>query len=120
MAGLTLLGCLAVLASGLPIPAQLSLSPIAVVIGGLAIRRLIRPRIRGLRIAGATVVVHLGSKPEVSGRLVGLPFVSPLYVGFRWRPDGCRLPRSVGVFRSQMNEADFRRLCAELRQGSET
>jgi hypothetical protein len=119
VAVISVLGCLAVLSSGLPAPNSLVLSALALVFGAIVATRRFRPGIVGLRVQGSIVLVTRASVAELPGRLVGLPFVSPVYVGFRWRPEGARLPRAVGVFRHQMKAADFRRLCAELRQGSE-
>ena len=44
---------------------------------------------------------HDGSSK--SGTLNGTPFVSPIFVGFRWSPQSGRLPSVFGVFRGQMS-----------------
>lgn len=119
--GLSLLACLAAFINGLPIFLQLFLALIVLAGGALAVRRLLWPEVAGLKVDGRRVRVRQASGDHaLTGELAGVPFVSPVYVGFRWRPDGARLPRSIGVFRAQLNAVDFRRLCAELRQGGET
>ena len=120
VAGLSLLACLAAFSNAMPIFLQSFLALLVLLGGGLAVRRLLRPEISGLEVVGRRIRVSRTTSSHVlSGELVGLPFVSPVYVGFRWRPEGARLPRSLGGFRAQLSATDFRRLCAELRQASE-
>lgn len=118
--GLSLLACVAAFASGLPILLQTFLALAALVAGSLAVKRLLRPGIRSLKVEGRRLRVIKASGQAHAGQLLGLPFVSPVYVGFRWRPDRARLSSSIGIFRAQLKAADFRRLCSELRQGGET
>lgn len=116
VAGLTLAGVAAPFATGLSLLIQLPAALVALVVGGHAIMRLVNPDIRSLKIDEARIHIRDRSGSRSSGKLIGSPFVSPLYVGFRWRPAEKRLPHSVGVFRGQMAESDFRRLSALLRQ----
>ncbi|WP_181918761.1 hypothetical protein [Wenzhouxiangella sediminis] len=119
VSGLSLLACLAAFANGSPFFIRLFLACLVAVVGGFAVLRLLRPTVSGLTVTGRRVRLDRPGRQPRTGEVVGLPFVSPLYVGFRWRPDTTRLPRAVGLFREQMSESDFRRLCAELRQGDE-
>lgn len=120
VAGLSLLACLAAFINALPTPLQFLLALLALLGGGLSVRRLLRPKIVALEVAGRRVCVRQASDDHVvRGELAGLPFVSPAYVGFRWRPDAAGLPRSIGLFRAQLSATDFRRLCRELRQAIE-
>lgn len=119
MSGLIVLGLAAAFANGAPHYAQIAVALAVVVLGGLALLRLLRPPLAGLRIDADNVHVRAVSGDRASGALVGIPFVSPVYVGFRWQEKGRRLPRSLGLFREQMDREDFRRLCARLRQRGE-
>lgn len=119
VAGLTLAGVAAPFATGLSLFLQLPVALAALAVGGVAIMRLVHPAIRSLKIDDSRIHIDYRSGSRSSGTLTGSPFVSPLYVGFRWRPADRRLPRSFGVFRGQMAGADFRRLCAVLRQQGE-
>lgn len=119
VAGLTLLGGVAVFANAMSFFLQLPLALLVLIGGSFSIRRLLQPPVRGIAVDGGGVRLRCAAAPSSKGRLVGPPFVSPLYVGFRWRSSDAERPRSLGVFREQMNETDFRRLCAALRQESE-
>ncbi|WP_376691023.1 YgfX family protein [Wenzhouxiangella sp. EGI_FJ10409] len=119
VSGLIVLGLAAAFGNGAPHYVQIAVALAIVVLGGLALLRLLRPPLAGLGIDGDNVHVRAASGDRASGALVGTPFVSPVYVGFRWHEKGRRLPRSLGVFREQMDRADFRRLCARLRQRGE-
>ncbi|NEZ03912.1 hypothetical protein G4Y73_07080 [Wenzhouxiangella sp. XN201] len=116
VAGLTLAGVAAPFATGLSLLIQLPAALVALAVGGHAIMRLVNPDFRSLKIDEAQIHVRDRSGSRSSGKLIGSPFVSPLYVGFRWRPAEKRLPHSVGIFRGQMAGSDFRRLSALLRQ----
>lgn len=119
VAVVTLLGSLGAFANGLPAFLQVLVLLLVLGGGGIAIARLLRPPLDGLRIDERGVHVRRSGEPSRLARPVGAPFVSPLYVGFRCRWAGRKLPHSVGVFRGQMSEGDFRRLCAALRQRGE-
>ncbi len=120
VAGLCLLAGLAIFISALSVFLQLFLALIVIVGGGVAVRRLLRPEVTGLNVEGRRIRVSQATDDRaLTGELVGLPFVSPVYVGFRWRPDSAKLSRAIGVFRAQLSATDFRRLCAELRHGGE-
>lgn len=113
---LTLAAGAAPFATGLALPVQLVIALVTLALGGHAAARLLAPGIHALKIDGARVQVHHRTGTHSTGRLIGTPFVAPLYVGFRWRPDGRRGVRALGVFRDQMAASDYRRLCAALRQ----
>lgn len=117
VSGLSLLACLAAFGNGSPYFVRLAMACLVAFLGGAVVLRLLRPRVGRLSVTGRRVRLDEPGRQPRTGEVVGLPFVSPLYVGFRWRPDATRLPRSVGLFREQLSESDFRRLCAELRQG---
>lgn len=116
---LLLLGLVASFTNDLALPAQLSIAVAVLAMGTHAIWRLLRPRIAGLEIRGPRLRVRDACGARFSGVVVGIPFVSPFYVGFRWRQPDRRLPHSLGIFREQMSATDFRRLCATLRQQGE-
>lgn len=116
VSGLTLAGASAPFATGLSLLVQIPIALVTLVAGALAVKRLLNPDIQSLKIDAARIQIRHRSGGRSSGSLIGSPFVSPLYVGLRWRPADSRLPRSIGVFRGQMTGPDFRRLCATLRQ----
>jgi len=116
VSGLSLLALVAAFANGLPLLVRIPIALLVVAMGARTIRRLVHPSINGLRIEGFRVCVRTASGPRHCGKLAGSPFVSPFYVGFRWREDDRMLPHSLGIFREQMDATDFRRLCATLRQ----
>jgi hypothetical protein len=115
----SLLGGLAAFANGLPTSVRFVLLLLVLVAGAVAVGRLLHPRLAGLHVDDRGVRVRKAGEPSRLARVGGTPFVSPLYVGFRLRPAGERFPRSVGVFRGQMAEDDFRRLSVALRQRGE-
>jgi hypothetical protein len=115
VSGLILIGALAPFATGLSLLVQVPVALVILTAGAHAVKRLVSPDIESLKIDAARIQIRHRSGARSSGRLIGSPFVSPLYVGLRWRPADSRLPRSVGIFRGQMAGADFRRLCAALR-----
>lgn len=119
VSALTVLALIAAFANDLPLIVRLALAAAVLALGGHALRRLLRPRVDALAVDGQSVRVRETSGARSSGELVGAPFVSPFYVGFRWRENSRRLPRSLGIFREQMDATDFRRLCAALRQRGE-
>lgn len=119
LSGLTLLGLAAAFANGLPLLVQIAIALLVIGLGSRSVFRLLRPVATGLAIDGERIHLRDRSGERSTGRLVGTPFVSPLYVGFRWRDRKRRLPRALGVFRGQLSEPDFRRLCARLRQRGE-
>lgn len=94
---------------------QLGLSLIIVGYSVYGIRRMLKPRWGRIAIDGDRVRAEDRSGRRISGRLVGQSFVSPVFVGLRWREEHSRLPRTVGIFREQVPEDDFRRLCVALR-----
>lgn len=119
VSGLGLLGLVAAFANGLPLIVQLPLALAVCALAGHALWRLLQPRIVGFEVDGRQVRLRTASGARLGGDLVGLPFVSPFYVGLRWREEGRLRQRSLGIFREQMNATDFRRLCAILRQRGE-
>lgn len=118
LACLTALAVLAAFTNGLILPLQVVIAVFAMVVGGHAAWRLLHPGLRRLRLDGNGLRLQFHSGDR-EGRLVGRPFVSPVYIGLRWKDDRLSLPRSCGIFRDQMGGEDFRRLCAALRQRSE-
>lgn len=120
VAGLSALGLVAAFANALPLIVQLPLAITVLALGGHALRGLLQPGVRALGIEGQSVRIQEASGARSSGTLVGVPFVSPVYVGLRWCANDRRLPRSLGIFREQMDAPDFRRLCAALRQREES
>lgn len=119
LSALTLLGLAAAFANGLPLIVQLPIALLVVGLGSRSVFRLLRPVARGLAIDGERIQLRDRSGTRSTGKLSGTPFVSPLYVGFRWRDGKRRVPRALGVFRGQLSEPDFRKLCAMLRQQEE-
>ncbi|NBB93575.1 MAG: hypothetical protein GVY32_10455 [Gammaproteobacteria bacterium] len=117
MALLTLVAAFAPLATGMPLPGRIAGALLAIALGAIACRRLLRPRFDSLRLDGERVCMGSPDGKRLEGPLTGSPFVSPLFVGFRWHPSQRRLPASTGVFSEQMDAQDYRRLCAALRQG---
>ena len=107
------------LANDLPMPLKLTLAFLVLIGGGLAVRRLLQPALEGLSVNERGVRIRESGAVPVRGALLGKPFVSPVYVGFRWRLADGKWPRSFGIFRGQMREEDYRRLCVSLRQRSE-
>lgn len=94
---------------------QLGLSVVVAGYSVHGIRRALKPRWVRIAIDGERVRAEDRSGRRLSGMLVGQSFVSPVFVGLRWREDNARLPQSVGIFRKQVPGDDFRRLCAALR-----
>lgn len=117
---LTFLGLVAAFLNDLPLILQIPIALFVIGLGAHGIRRLLHPAASGLKVDGRRVRVRYRGGSQSTGSLTGTPFVSPVYVGLRWRPQGKRLPRSLGVFRGQMSEPDFRRLCAALRHQGES
>ncbi|WP_376695990.1 YgfX family protein [Wenzhouxiangella sp. EGI_FJ10305] len=118
LSGLTLLGLVAAFANGLPLVVQLPIALLVIGLGSRSILRLLWPDATGLAIDGESIHLRGRSGTRSTGKLDGTPFVSPVYVGIRWRNER-RLPRALCVFRGQLSEPDFRKLCAVLRQQGE-
>lgn len=112
----TLLGILSAFNNALSLWVQLLIAGLVLAAGGVAVHRLLAPVAKGLRVQSREVRLRMPGGATLEGELQGSPFVSPLFVGFRWRPEGRRLAGSLGVFRGQMTGEDFRRLCVALRQ----
>ncbi len=119
LSGLTLLGLAAAFGNGLPLVVQFPIALLVFGLGSRSVFRLLRPVTTSLSTDGEKIHLRDRSGGRSTGRLVGTPFVSPLYVGFRWREAKQSVPRAFGVFRGQLSEPDFRRLCAKLRQRGE-
>lgn len=112
--------CLVVaFANGLPDALQWLLAFFSAVVGLRAMIRLIRPGAASLAIDERHLTVNLATGERLSGP-VASAFVSPFFVGLRWRPGNRRWPNSLGIFREQMAPADFRRLSAALRARGES
>lgn len=105
----------AAFANALPLPLRCAVALIALIIAARAVFALIRPRWRRIALDGDRILAEDRSGRCISGKLAGRPFVSPVFVGLRWREKNARLPQAVGIFREQVPEDDFRRLCAALR-----
>lgn len=112
---LTIAALTAALTASLPLPWRLAVALAACAVGVRAVAGLLRPRWRRIRIDGSGLLLECASGRRVAGRVAGQPFVSPLYVGLRWRPEAGRLPRTIGLFREQLSPRDYRRLCVALR-----
>lgn len=117
---LTFLGLAAAFLNDLPLIMQIPIALLVMGIGAHGTWRLLHPAVVRLKVDDQHVRVCYRGGSHSTGALAGTPFVSPVYVGLRWRPQGKRLPRSLGVFTGQMSEPDFRRLCAALRQQGES
>lgn len=99
----------------LPTASRVVLTLAVVGYGGLAIHSVLRPAWQRIRLAGHSIeLFHRGGR-RLRGRLQGAAFVTPVYIGFRVRPDSRRLPVSVGVFRDQAPLDSFRRLAVGFR-----
>lgn len=105
----------AAFANALPLPLRCAIALIMLIVAARAVAGLIWPRWRRITVDGDRFRAEAGSGQCISGMLAGRPFVSPVFVGLRWREEGTRMPRTVGIFREQMPTDDFRRLCAALR-----
>lgn len=119
VAALTLLACAAAWLNGLPAILQIPIAVGALALGTFTIRRLLNPAVRRLKVDGLRVRAQAVSGARHEGVVTNVPFVSPFFVGIRWRAPGMRLPRTIGIFREQLDRDDFRRLCATLRQQDE-
>lgn len=119
LSGLTLLGLAAAFANGLPLALKLPIALLVIGLGSRSVVYLLRPFVTGLAVDGERIRVRDRSGGRSKGKLSGTPFVSPVYVGFRWRDGQRRLPRALGVFRGQLSDPDFRKLCVMLRQQGE-
>ncbi len=117
--GLTILGFAAAWLNGLALIVQIPIAVGTLALGGFAVDRLRRPTIKRIQVDGLRVRTEDASARRREGAVSGAPFVSPLFVGIRWRTPGRRLPRATGIFREQLHRDDFRRLCATLRQQGE-
>lgn len=115
VAALTLAAVAAAFAVSLSLPWRVFIALIALAVGSMSLVNLLRPRWRRMRIDGDRIVLECRSGRRRTGRVTGQPFVSPVYIGLRWRGEGGRLPRPVGLFREQMRSNDYRRLCVALR-----
>ena len=116
---LTVLGVAAAFVNGVPHLIQIFIAILVLAVGGHAARRLLYPVVNAVRIEEEQVRIRFQDGSSKSGTLNGTPFVSPVFVGFRWSPQSGRLPSVFGVFRGQMSAEDYRRLCATLRQPGE-
>jgi len=116
---LTVLGVAAAFVNGVPHLIQIFIAILVLAVGGHAARRLLYPIVKAVRIEQDQVHIRFHDGSSKSGTLRGTPFVSPVFVGFRWSPQSSRLPHALGIFRGQMSAADYRRLCATLRQPGE-
>ncbi|MDZ7789845.1 MAG: hypothetical protein U5L08_04985 [Xanthomonadales bacterium] len=116
---LTVLGVAAAFLNGVPTLIQIFIAISVVAFGGHAVRRLLFPAVSAVMVEGQQVRMRFHDGSSKSGTLNGTPFVSPVFVGFRWSPQSSRLPHALGIFRGQMSATDYRRLCATLRQQGE-
>ena len=107
---ITLLSLAAVQFAGLPIFLAIVLSLMALAVGGVWIKRLLRPALRIRLMNGA--VEYRVDKHSRWQRLdpAAACFVSPWYVGWRSRGGW-----GYGVFRGQLAADEFRRLAVCLR-----
>lgn len=117
--GLTLLAFSAAWLNGLPTILQIPIAIASLLLGCFAFKRLIDPPVQSLKVDGMRVQVRDSCGSRSNGTLAGVPFVSPFFVGMRWRVPGRRRPRAVGIFRGQLEDRHYRRLCAALRQNDE-
>lgn len=102
--------------NGLPWPLRTAALLLVVALAARAIKQLLFPQTVRIKISGPTVCFESAGHGSGTGTIAGTPFVSPFYAGFSWTGQG-RLRRSFGVFRTQMNERDYRHLCVALRMG---
>lgn len=101
--------------TGVPVWLQLLLALLGVLIGGLSCYRLLRPRWRRIRFFADEFSLTDASGTDWPARIVGRPFVSPFYVGFRWRSLSDGRVHALGLFRGQLPADAHRRLVARLR-----
>jgi hypothetical protein len=113
----TLLGLVAAFANGLPALLQWLAGLLALLVGVRGVMRLIRPNVAALAIDEHHLTVRQASGRRLGGPVVSA-FVSPLFVGLRWRPEHSRWSKSLGIFSEQMSPEDFRRLSAALRRAA--
>jgi hypothetical protein len=109
LAGLVLVGIIAVFYSGLNALTSFVASLLLVLVGLQGLYRLLFPGL-ALRLSDEGLQYQWRGRPWASR--VQRPFVSPWFIG--WRGEGIR---GFGVFPSQLSADGFRRLARALRQG---
>ncbi|QKK02540.1 MAG: hypothetical protein HND55_07725 [Pseudomonadota bacterium] len=115
--GLGLAAGAAVWVAGLDWRLQLGLSMVVLAVAATVARRQLVPRWRWLRIDESRLELIDSAGRRHEGRLIGDAFVSPLFLGLRYRLSGRFLPASLGVFRCQTDSRAFRRVTVALRHG---
>lgn len=101
---------------GIPFWLRLLLALLCVLTGALSGYRLLRPRWRRIRLFSDEEFSLIDTDgTDWPARIVGRPFVSPFYIGFRWRGlNGGRI-HALGIFRGQVSDDAHRRLVTRLR-----
>ncbi len=105
---------------GLPIWLRLLLAVVCALVGTLSCYGLVKPRWRRIKLAGAELKLADAAGTGLSARMIGRPFVSPFYVGFRWRAVAGGAVRSLGLFRGQLSADAHRRMVTLLRYHQNT
>lgn len=117
--GLTLLAFSVVWLNSLSLMLQLPIGLATLLLGFFATRRLLDPAVTSIRVDGLRMRVCDASGSRIDGSLSGVPFVSPFFIGIRCQVPGRRWPLTLGIFREQLDDRHYRRLCASLRQSDE-